>query len=54
MQGIYLLATLIAVIWLIYWSIMNERSPRGRNDRSPFAIREDDDYRKRYGDKKPF
>ena len=54
MSGIFLLATLIAVVWLFFWSIKNERSSHSREDRSPFAIRDHEDYRKRYGDKNPF
>ena len=53
-EDIYFMTFFIAVALLFRWSLGSERLPPGQGRPGPFAMRDDEDYRRRFGDRTPF
>lgn len=53
MEDLYLLVFLGAMGWLLFWCLLVERRP-DKGGSGPFGMRDADEYRRKYGDRRPF
>lgn len=54
-NSLYFMVAMIVIIWLFYWTVRKKLSRNQANDdKSPFAIRDDEEFRNSKGDRTPF
>lgn len=54
-SSLYFMLAMIIIVWLFYWTV-TRKLPRNwtSRDKSPFAIRDDEEFQNTKGDRMPF